>query len=222
MSKFLKISTLIFIIGLIGCGGTISYNNVSNGKTEENAAVFPEYSGKQVRIAVLPIGLSPAATKEYPEYTKELTKKGVGMNMWHYLDESLQKTNRFEFEHIPEGAAEKIIEDQWFGQTDLVDPSTALKLGKIKLARYFVYGSVIGFWPEEIKKVKGLKSSSRIVYHIVIALRFVDGETLEYTSATGEGKGASISEACAGASDKAVLNLIGRLDEFLCKDKEKS
>lgn len=195
---------------LAGCGGTISYPD--KDVTPVSAIEFPPYTGPKVRIAVLPVGLSPSATVEYPDYTTTLRQKGIGSSMWHYLDASLQKTGRFEFEHIPEGAVEKIIEEQWFGQTDMVDPSTALKLGNIKQARYFIYGTVIGFWPEEQKRVAG---SDTVVYHITVAIRYVDGETLEYVSATGEGTGPSISRASSNATDVAVFELNKKLDDFM-------
>jgi len=204
---------LFVVLGLVlaGCGGTISYPDKGDAP-EASAITFPPFTGEKVRIAVLPVGLSPSATKEYPDYAQSLREKGVGASMWHFLDASLEKTGRFEFEHIPEGAAETILEEQWFGQTDMVNPSTALRLGQIKQARYFVYGTVIGFWPEERKRVAGADTT---VYHITVAIRCVDGETLEYVSATGEGAGPSISRASSNATDVAVFELNQKLDEFV-------
>jgi len=211
MKRILLVCALVFPVVLAGCGGTISYPD--KGDTPEASEItFPPYTGTKARIAVLPVGLSPSATKEYPDYAQSLREKGVGASMWHFLDASLEKTGRFEFEHIPEGAAAKILEEQWFGQTDMVDPSTALKLGQIKQARYFVYGTVIGFWPEERKRVAG---ADRTVYHITVAIRCVDGETLEYVSATGEGAGPSISRASSNATDVAVYELNKKLDAFI-------
>ena len=195
---------------LTGCAGTISYPD--NGETTPREITFPPHTGPRVRIAVLPVGLSPAATSEYPDYTKTLRQKGVGSSMWHYLDESLQKTGRFEFEHIPEGAVEKILDEQWFGQSDIVDPSTALKLGQIKQAAYFVYGTVIGFSLEERKRIGGRDAR---IYHITVAIRYVNGETLEYVSAMGEGIGPSISRASQNATDIAAFELNRKLDEFM-------
>ena len=201
---------MVTVFLLAGCGGTVSYPD--KGDITQSAITFPPYEGPKTRIAVMPVGLSPSATVEYPAYTKMLRQKGIGSSMWHYLDASLQKTGRFEFEHIPEGAAEKILEEQWFGQTEMVDPSTALKLGQIKQARYFVYGTVIGFWPEERKRTTG---KDTIIYHVTIAIRYVDGETLEYISSTGEGTGPSISAASSNATDIGVFELNKKLDDFI-------
>ncbi len=211
MKRILLLCCVATGLILTGCGGTISYPGTDE-IISPREITFPPYEGPKVPIAVLPVGLSPSATIEYPDYTKTLRQKGVGSSMWHYLDASLQKTGRFEFEHIPEGAAEKILEEQWFGQTDMVDPSTALELGHIKQARYFVYGTVIGFWPEECKSI-GAKDT--IIYHVTVAIRYVDGETLEYVSATGEGIGPSISRASSNAIDVTVFELNKNLDDFM-------
>ena len=209
----------VFILSLIsfyllGCASTYEAVGTREGIASEKVETisFPEFSGQKTRIAVLPIAMTQKTVADYAEYTAELKKKSVGFSLWNRITDTLYDTRRFTFIEVSEEIVKKIIDQWWLGDSGMVDPSTALKMGKLKQAENFIYGEITEFGVDTIDKVSGLKSSKETLYRLGVHLRYVNGETLEYIPATGIGKGATIEEASELAIKKAVLKLVKRME----------
>ena len=210
-----KIFILSFVfIWIFGCAST--YEAVGTKESiasEENKDIsMPQYSGEKTRVAVLPIAMTQKTVTDYPEYTAELKKKSVGFSLWNRITDTLYDTKRFKFIEVSEEIVKQIIDQWWLGESGVVDPSTALKMGKLKQAEDFIYGEITEFGVDEVEKVSGFKSSKQTIFRIGVHLRYVNGETLEFVPATGLGKGATIEDASADAIEKAVARLMKRLD----------
>jgi hypothetical protein len=199
---------------LSSCANTYQAREAGlSAETVDEAPVsFPDYSGEKTRIAVLPIAMTRKTIADFPEYTKELRKKSVGFSLWNRITETLYDTRRFRFIEISEEVVKQIIEQWWLGKSGLVDPGTALKMGKLKQAEDFIYGEITEFGADSVESVKGFRGKEEVVYRLGVQLRYVDGETLEYIPATGRGKGTTISRASERAIRNAVLKLLERMD----------
>jgi hypothetical protein len=205
---------LLLSLVILGCASTYEATGPQgNAAEEKNTVVFPEYSGEKTRVAVLPIAMTQKTVADFPEYTVELKKEGVGFSLWNRITDALYDTNRFSFIEVSEEIVKKIIDQWWLGDSGMVDPSTALQMGKLKQAEDFIYGEVTEFGVDTVEEVKGLKGKKTSVYRMGVQIRYVDGETLEFVPATGIGKGASIEEASEQAIRSAVLKLLQRMEK---------
>ncbi len=212
-----RIIILLFFLFIFGCASTYESSamkkSVKNSDSVQKEKIqFPKYTGKKTRIAVLPIALTQKTIKDFPEYTKELRKKSVGFSLWNRITEALYDTHRFTLVEISEEIVKKIIDQWWLGQSGMVDPSTALQMGKLKQAQNFIYGEITEFGVDKVEKIKGLKAKTKTIYRIGVQLRYVNGETLEYIPATAIGKGETIEEASEIAIRKAILKLLERME----------
>ncbi|MCK5708579.1 MAG: hypothetical protein KAI43_13100 [Candidatus Aureabacteria bacterium] len=201
-------------ISFLGCATTYEAvgTKESIASQDKEDIAIPEYTGEKTRVAVLPIAMTKKTVEDYPEYTAELKKKSVGFSLWNKITDTLYDTKRFKFVEVSEEIVKQIIDQWWLGDSGVADPSTALKMGKLKQAEDFIYGEITEFGVDKIEKVSGLKSSKKEIFRIGVHIRYVDGETLEFVPATGVGKGSSIEEASENAIKKAVSKLVSRLD----------
>ena len=154
MKKML--TAIFFFVFVWGCASTYesvgAKENIASYKKNEFA--FPDYKGKKIRIAVFPVSLTKKAVEDYPDYTAELKKKSVGFSLWNKITDNLYETGRFTFVEISEEIVKQIIDQWWLGESGMVDPSAALKMGKLKQAENFVYGEISEFGVDIIEKAK--------------------------------------------------------------------
>jgi len=199
---------------LMGCAAT--YQAEGSGRSPTSAPgsdeiVFPDFQGDKTRIGVFPIALTQKTLDQFPEYSAQLQKKSVGFSLWNRITDALWDTNRFTFIEVSEEVVKGIIEQIWLGQSGMVDPSSAMKMGNFKQAEDFIYGEISEFGADEVETVKGLRAKKTILYRIGVHLRYVHGETLEYIPATATGKGTTIEEASERAIRKGILKLVKRM-----------
>ena len=151
---------------------------------------FPEYRGPKTRVAVLPLGLSKRAAKRYPQ----LLDRRVGFGIHQMIVDALAETNRFRFVEIRKEVLEQLMRQLYLGQSDLVDPSTALRIGRLKQPSAVIYGEVFDFGVGARERIVGVAASVSRVTRTGIQIRFVDPETTEYIPASGIGEAVSTSK----------------------------
>jgi curli biogenesis system outer membrane secretion channel CsgG len=216
-NRRMKKIAVFFLLSFFIFGCATAYESggaVSDSEGQQKASVsFPEYKGEKTRIAVLPIAMSKKAVADYPEYTAELKKQSVGFSLWNKITDALYDTNRFTFVEVSEEIVKSVIDQWWLSESGMVDPSAALKAGKLKQAQDFIYGEITEFGVDNVAEVKGLKSKQQKIYRIGVHIRYVNGQTLEYVPATGIGKGDSIDSASELAIRNAVLKLTERINK---------
>jgi len=187
---------------------------------------FPKYRGPKTRIAVLPLGLSKRAARRYPK----LVDRQVGLGLHQMIVNTLAETNRFRFVEIRKEVVERLMRQLYLGQSDLVDPETALRIGRLKQPSAVIYGEVFDFGVGTRERIRGVSVKSSQVTRIGIQIRRVDPETHEYIPASGigeavhttrrlfpSGSGTPFDETTVGQASReairrAVLQLLGRLE----------
>jgi curli biogenesis system outer membrane secretion channel CsgG len=187
---------------------------------------FPKYRGPKTRIAVLPLGLSKRAAKRYPK----LVNRQVGLGLHQMIVSTLAETNRFRFVEIRKEVVERLMRQLYLGQSDLVDPETALRIGRLKQPSAVIYGEVFDFGVGTRERIRGVSMVLSRVTRIGIQIRRVDPETHEYIPASGigeavhttrrlfpSGSGTPFDETTVGQASRkairrAVLQLLGRLE----------
>ncbi|MDP7386773.1 MAG: CsgG/HfaB family protein, partial [Nitrospinota bacterium] len=137
---------------------------------------FPKYRGPKTRIAVLPLGLSKRAAKRYPK----LVNRQVGLGLHQMIVSTLAETNRFRFVEIRKEVVERLMRQLYLGQSDLVDPETALRIGRLKQPSAVIYGEVFDFGVGTRERIRGVSMVLSRVTRIGIQIRRVDPETHEY------------------------------------------
>ncbi len=189
-----RTATLSIIALLLTACATASVEETEEEKHEQvqrqAPVVFPEYHGVKTRIAVLPLGLSKRAAERYPQ----LLDRRVGFGVHQMIVDVLTETNRFRFVEINKEVFDQLMHQLFLGQSDLVDPSTALRAGRLKQPSAVLYGEVFDFGVSSRESLKGASASVSRVTRIGIQIRFVDPETSEYLPASGIGESITTSK----------------------------
>ena len=74
------------VICFLGCASTYEAVGTKESIASGNEGVsFPAYNGEKTRIAVFPIAMTKKTAEDYPEYTAELKKEGVGFSLWNRI-----------------------------------------------------------------------------------------------------------------------------------------
>lgn len=156
------------------------------------------------RVAVFPIA-SQIANKSI------VVDEGAYTEIRTMVDYDLRSFSSFDMLERPD--IDKVLTEQEFSHTVVVDPSTAAKLGKILGAEYIVLGAVTG-----LARVDG-------EYAGRVTLRMVEVETARIVlTGMGNSKSKTINESLTGATEDALhgkRGMISMLEGKLPKVKRK-
>lgn len=200
---------LAILLTLSACATTYTDDKSASSSTqkEEDTPSFPKYSGKKTVVAVLPLGLSAQAAKNYPH----LLAKDVGLGIHNQVIEVLFNTSRFRFVEEKPEIIKDVMDRQWMSSAGMVDQGTAVQLGKMLGAQKVIYGEVYDF-AQGGERLVGFKTVKDFHTRMGIQVRIVDVETLEYIPGSGTGHGGDVGRASTQAISKAVSSLIRRMD----------
>lgn len=179
-----KILSIIFIVTLA------ITSTVFAAKIEDNA-----------QVAVMDFGTHPGAV------TIDINIFNAGKTAHEYVLKRLFESQKLNI--ADRFLVEEKIKSENLNTTGLIDPDTALKLGKILGVKYIIYGNVNDVTLSDVGTQIGIGGVTVCTVKSHIILRIMNVETGEIISAAkGEGKSKS-SFVKVGSSDVAVIE-VGR------------
>lgn len=200
------IVTVCMLWGLQGCATSYAVNDQEEIPFASLSTPLPEYNGPKEIVAVIPLGLSERAAKNYPH----LLEKSVGMGIHNIAVEALYDTGRFRFVEDNAEIIKNVMDRQWMSSAGMLDQDVAIQLGKMLGARKIIYGEVYDY-AEGGEKISGFTAREKINTRVGVQVRYVDIETLEYIPGSGIGKGPDVGAAAGKAISNAVVSMIRRM-----------
>lgn len=172
-------------------GKTVTEDYTASFESRESIWSIPEYDGESIPIALLSIGISEEVLNQYPE----LRDKRVGLGLTNitlaYMDELWP---RFEFVETKDAIKDRMV-TQMKASNAGITANKVQVIGKITLAKYFLYIEVYDFSvsnDETINLKDGIKEN--LVTRLGMQVKMVDAETGLYFSGSGLGKATTIRE----------------------------
>ncbi|MBF0225154.1 MAG: hypothetical protein HQK76_06835 [Desulfobacterales bacterium] len=206
---FLHTFVFIFTLFVISCAVTKPVVEEEDRINSEGKPVtFPHYNGPKIPLAVIPMGLSERAAKQYPR----LLEQSVGLGVHNVLTDALFKTHRFRFVEDNEAIIENALKRQWMSASGAVDQNSAVQMGKILGAKKVIYGEVYDYSEGKEENISGFKVSTKPEIRVGIQIRLVDVETLEYIPASDVKYSTDWGKASAASIEGAVFKLIQNLE----------
>jgi hypothetical protein len=203
----LALAALLAAALLGGCA-EMDYRD-AGGFINPTPADIPAYTGPERRVLVMPLTISETARETYPLYTKKITSKGAGFELYRKIETIIsERVPRFKLYSVPAGDLKGAMDYWMLGEMGMVKEAMRLR-PQIEQAEYFFVGVVSDF--RERKLTRGLRSYS--AYDVYVQAKFINGSTL-VNEAIAEGHGAStdIREATLGATIDAVAKIVKRLN----------
>lgn len=180
------------VIFYLSCAAPVSQNAPPVGEEGVPSPTLPPFTGKKLTIAV--IGLRNETESPDPVF-RELR---VGFGLSNMLATALFETGRFTLVERNQEVLERIIKEQWLGQTGYINSQTAAETGKMIGAQAVVYGQVTEFGIRKVGVYTGVYGQRNITTRIVIDVKMVNTETGEIIgAASGEG---SVTTSTAGVA----------------------
>lgn len=178
---FLSSNTLVLVIGLValfnfGCLPSQQAIIPPEGEDVPQFS-FPPYAGEKKTIAVIGI------RNESQFDSKEFRELRVGYGMVDMLKMTLWESGGFRLVERESHVLKKVIEEQWLGQTGMIDDSEVVRLGKMIGVKYFLYGKVSEFGIRKYGIYAGLAGTRSITTRIALDAFIVDTETAEIVCA---------------------------------------
>lgn len=164
-----------------------------------NSAVFAAKIEDNAQVAVMDFGTHPGAV------TVDINIFNAGKTAHEYILKRLFETDKFDI--VDRFLVEEKIRSENLNTSGLIDPDTALKLGKILGVKYIIYGNVNDVTLSDVgtKIAVGGITICTVKSHII--LRMMNVETGEIISAAkGEGKSKS-SFVRVGSDNVAVIEV---------------
>lgn len=196
---------IILLLGIILFSIT-SYAQIGSIKAETYQSEFEkkksiedvsDYSGKQIPIALLNVGISDELYQMWPD----LRDARIGLGLTNMVIEYLEWTNRFQF--VEEKSAIKDrMKDQWVASRKGVSENQVYGMGKIKLAEYFVTIEVYDFSVSE-DEVLSMKEGSKQTQTTRLGLQVRFTNATDGTYFVGSGLG----EANTVKTQEGILGL---------------
>jgi len=189
--KFL-ILTLLFSTNIfsqtIGKTTTEDYQ----AEFEKRASIYsiPEYNGDPIPVALLNIGVTEDVLSMYPE----LRDYRVGLGLTNITVAFLDETFRFEFVETRDEIKDRMVNQYKASQKGFTANDVNI-MGKITLAKYFIYIEVYDFSISEDETINlkdGIKNT--LVTRLGMQVRAVDAETGLYMTGSGLGKATTTRE----------------------------
>ena len=158
---------------------------------------IPEYDGDPVPVALLNIGVTEDVLTQYPE----LRDNRVGLGLTNITVAFLDETWRFEFVETRDAIKDRMVKQYEASQKGFTANQTDI-MGKITLAKYFIYVEVYDYSVSEDETVNlkdGVKN--KLVTRLGLQIRAVDAETGLYMTGSGLGKAITTRELTLSNSD---------------------
>jgi len=159
---------------------------------EKRASIYsiPEYNGDPVPVALLNIGVTEDILSMYPE----LRDYRVGLGLTNITVAFLDETFRFEFVETRDEIKDRMVNQYKASQKGFTANDVNI-MGKITLAKYFIYIEIYDFSiseDETINLIDGIKNT--LVTRLGMQVRAVDAETGLYMTGSGLGKATTTRE----------------------------
>ena len=159
---------------------------------EKRASIYsiPEYNGDPVPVALLNIGVTEDVLNQYPE----LRDNRVGLGLTNITVAFLDETFRFEFVETRDEIKNRMVTQYKASQKGFTSNEVNI-MGKITLAKYFIYVEVYDYSVSEDETVNlkdGVKN--KLVTRLGLQVRAVDAETGLYMTGSGLGKATTTRE----------------------------
>ena len=159
---------------------------------EKRASIYsiPEYNGEPVPVALLNIGVTEDVLSMYPE----LRDYRVGLGLTNITVAFLDETFRFEFVETRDEIKDRMVNQYKASQKGFTANDVNI-MGKITLAKYFIYIEVYDFSISEDETINlkdGIKNT--LVTRLGMQVRAVDAETGLYMTGSGLGKATTTRE----------------------------
>ena len=159
---------------------------------EKRASIYsiPEYNGDPVPVALLNIGVTEDVLNQYPE----LRDNRVGLGLTNITVAFLDETFRFEFVETRDEIKNRMVTQYKASQKGFTSNEINI-MGKITLAKYFIYVEVYDYSVSEDETVNlkdGVKN--KLVTRLGLQVRAVDAETGLYMTGSGLGKATTTRE----------------------------
>jgi hypothetical protein len=193
--KFLLSITLLLILpsAIFGqtLGKTVTEEYTASFESKESIWSIPEYDGESIPIALLSIGISEEVLNQYPELGDYRVGLGLTNITLAYMDELWP---RFEFVETKDAIKDRMVTQHKASAKGFTANEINI-MGKITLARYFLYVEVYDFSisnDETINLKDGVKEN--LVTRLGMQVKMVDAETGLYFSGSGLGKATTVRE----------------------------
>jgi len=193
--KFLLSITLLLILpsAIFGqtLGKTVTEDYTASFESRESIWSIPEYDGESIPIALLSIGVSEEVLNQYPELADYRVGLGLTNITLAYMDELWP---RFEFVETKDAIKDRMVAQHKASAKGFTANEINI-MGKITLARYFLYVEVYDFSisnDETINLKDGVKEN--LVTRLGMQVKMVDAESGLYYSGSGLGKATTIRE----------------------------
>jgi curli biogenesis system outer membrane secretion channel CsgG len=200
------LSAMVFVF-FFSCAVTApekdSYSLTTFGQSQAPQS-YPSYDGPKIPIAILPMGLSDRAAKQYPH----LLERSVGLGVHNVLTDALYRTQRFRLVEVNEDIVKKVFEQQWLSASGAVDQGSAVQIGQVLGAQKVAYGEVYDYSEGKTETVVGLKKTVKPEIRVGVQIRLVDVQTLEYIPASGVAYETDWGKSSAQAIETAVSKFI--------------
>ena len=159
---------------------------------EKRASIYsiPEYNGAPVPVALLNIGVTEDVLSMYPE----LRDYRVGLGLTNITVAFLDETFRFEFVETRDEIKDRMVNQYKASQKGFTANDVNI-MGKITLAKYFIYIEIYDFSISEDETINlkdGIKNT--LVTRLGMQVRAVDAETGLYMTGSGLGKATTTRE----------------------------
>jgi len=196
-----KLSVLLLFFSTV-----ISAQQIGKTTTEDYQAEFekraslysiPEYDGDPIPVALLNIGVTEDVLNQYPE----LRDNRVGLGLTNITVAFLDETWRFEFVETRDEIKNRMVTQYKASQKGFTANDVEI-MGKITLAKYFIYVEVYDYSVSEDETINlkdGVKNT--LVTRLGLQIRAVDSETGLYMTGSGLGKATTTRELTLSNSD---------------------
>ena len=151
---------------------------------------IPEYNGDPVPVALLNIGVTEDVLQQYPE----LRDNRVGLGLTNITVAFLDETWRFEFVETRDAIKDRMVKQYEASQKGFTANQTDI-MGKITLAKYFIYVEVYDYSVSEDETVNlkdGVKNT--LVTRLGLQVRLVDAQSGLYMTGSGLGTATTTRE----------------------------
>ena len=192
MIKKLTILLVLFSTNIFG--QTIGKTTTEDyqAEFEKRASIYsiPEYNGDPIPVALLNIGVTEDVLSMYPE----LRDYRVGLGLTNITVAFLDETFRFEFVETRDEIKDRMVNQYKASQKGFTANDVNI-MGKITLAKYFIYIEVYDFSISEDETINlkdGIKNT--LVTRLGMQVRAVDAETGLYMTGSGLGKATTTRE----------------------------
>ena len=191
----LNLTLLLILPGFLfgqRLGKTTTEEYTAGFESRESIWSIPEYDGESVPISILKIGFTQDVVDQYPELGDYRVGLGLTNIVMAYFDELWP---RFEFVETKDEIKNRMVTQFKASQKGITANEVNI-IGKIVLAKYFVYIEVYDFSiyeNEELDLSKGIKTDK--ITQIGLQVRFVDSETGLIFTGSGLGKAVTTREA---------------------------